>query len=611
MGQLQVISERDGLGAVGARLSALLPPDYIVLVGPKVCPEHVAMVVIGPQWLTILGVWPQAAAARKGLRWPRWLAWREAWLRRRRQPAEERAARAVRGLLRQVMPTEQPTPAMQYVWLAPPGDSAPSPASPALSVEGVASMLSVLPVMEAALPAEMREAIADALQEGPLLVGQRTQQPFVFRHGVFLGSGHKVWTVRGALRHMARDPEDGIYHLRNGTLVQWLEEEGALRLAGVAREALRQAGADERRALADFLLNTGLVRRPRLVVRPRRLDLGYILAGEAATATLRVRRGRGRGYLYGAAAPRDGWLRVDPQALQDGKLEATVTAQTSRQLLRPQGTQSAIALTTNASEEPREVPVRLRVVGQPTALNRSVLRPLVGLLAAGALGALVGWAFGARVVTLPGWVSGLGLPEVPIAWAWAGIVGFFWALLGLLRGLLQPAALPTLAALGRWLLATALWALALALVGVAVYGTLALFYPELGLAFSTELAGSVALAGVALAIIPATASRPRTQPLALGPAGRRARRDWLAAAGIVLLFALLFAGSVTRPAWQKLDVSGPQDAAQRWAGEQRTALQQGIDRLIERYYMWRYDRRQPVQPTTVPARPKPTRTPAP
>ena len=44
---------------------------------------------------------------------------------------------------------------------------------------------------------------------------QHSNEPFVFRSGGLFHSGKQVKSIRAAIKHMDRYPEDGIYHLRN------------------------------------------------------------------------------------------------------------------------------------------------------------------------------------------------------------------------------------------------------------------------------------------------------------------------------------------------------------------------------------------------------------
>ena len=163
-----------------------------------------------------------------------------------------------------------------------------------------------------------RSAVAHALLERKLSPTQRTSEPFVFRTGSRLGSGKKVWTIQAAVEYMDRHPQDGIYHLDNGTLAAWLEAQGAVHLAQEARDVLRTRESDPRVPLERFLLSTGLVDRPRLHVRPKPVDLGSVISGSACNASVQIRKGPGRGYLFGAISSSEPWLRVEPHTFTGG-----------------------------------------------------------------------------------------------------------------------------------------------------------------------------------------------------------------------------------------------------------------------------------------------------
>ena len=157
---------------------------------------------------------------------------------------------------------------------------------------------------------------------------QHTNEPFVFRSGGLFHSGKQVKSIHAAIKHMDRYPEDGIYHLRNGTLAQWLDDQGAEDLAKLAREVVRKRETDPRVTLETFLIGTGLVRRPRLSLRPKAMALPYILSGQKAECLLRVRKGRGRGYLFGGLHTSQPWLRVDPARFSGKPLESVISVST-------------------------------------------------------------------------------------------------------------------------------------------------------------------------------------------------------------------------------------------------------------------------------------------
>ena len=230
---------------------------------------------------------------------------------------------------------------------------------------------------------------------------QRAPKPFVFRSGGLFGSGTKVRTIRAAVKYMDRHPDDGIYHLRNGTLAQWLEDQEADELAGLARRVATERQTDPRVPLETFLIGTGLVRRPRLALHPRKVRMGYILAGQSSSCDLQVKKGRGRGYLFGRLHSTVPWLSLDPIALSGRPLKVRVGVTTETLPISKAPQEAQITVESNATEEPVAVPVRFRVMGMPSQLNRYLLRPLAGLLAGGFIGAVLGWLLG---------LSGVGLP---------------------------------------------------------------------------------------------------------------------------------------------------------------------------------------------------------
>jgi hypothetical protein len=333
-------------------------------------------------------------------------------------------------------------------------------------------------------------------REPDIRPSMRLSKPFVFRSGRF-GAGTKVWTIRDAVAHMDRYPEDGMFHLRNNTLIRWLEEEGAYDLAKLARSALAESSNDRRMALEIFLLGTGLVARPQLVVHPRRLDLGYVLAGEAAGKTFTVAKGRGRGYLFGEVRPGEPWLQVHPGEFAGGPATINVWANTDTLSIGAAPEPAEVYLKTNAAEEPLAYAVSVRVMAMPSFLQRFVVRPAFSLLITGLLGIIAGWFLelsGALAV----WPLGLGIPDAFSPWM---LIAIIWGFCGIIRGVMQPPAWPLRYASLRWLTRVGIWAGVMCLVGV-------------GLSLYWRIAGGTALYSIApaqavawmlvLSILPAT-----------------------------------------------------------------------------------------------------------
>ena len=53
-----------------------------------------------------------------------------------------------------------------------------------------------------------------------------------------------------------------------GTFIKWLEEQGAGQVAALATAALHRTAASPREMLEQFLIDTGQVARPSMVLRP-------------------------------------------------------------------------------------------------------------------------------------------------------------------------------------------------------------------------------------------------------------------------------------------------------------------------------------------------------
>ena len=286
MAELLLTDPWTAADSAGAYLRETLPDDYVVVASPVVRQRPMDALIVGPAGLTIL-----SEDAARGTA----------------SDAKNRAdIGAVRRFLRDEFPAIKPdircvrtAPETSHgytVWKAmTPASTQDQPLADALLAgDGAAAPWA---------DADLRRAMAVALHERRLTVNGRASKPFVFRSGGPFRGGARVWTIRGAVRQMDRFPEVGVHHLRDGTLATWLAEEGAAHLARLAREAVSQAKTDLRAALETFLLGTGLVKRPRLRIRPRVVNLGYVLEGQFGAHTAHVRKGHGRGYLFGEVPP--------------------------------------------------------------------------------------------------------------------------------------------------------------------------------------------------------------------------------------------------------------------------------------------------------------------
>ena len=405
----------------------------------------------------------------------------------------------------------------------------------------------------------VREDLAVALRDRQLTVGQRASKPFVFRSGGLLGASAKAWTVRDVVATMDRHPSDGIFHLCNGTLERWLLEEGAPHLAKLAHQAVIEGRNDRRRALEIFLIGTGLVARPRLALSPKQVNLGYILDGASASDVLRIRRGRGRGYLFGKLTAAEQWLHLAPKEFGGNAADVVVTVDTSPLLIGPEQYRADVLVTSSAGAEPEPVPVRFRVVSMPSAFNRCVLRPLVGLLLAGLLGAIIGWLFArSATVSTPELSFLSALPSVDLIWI--APIALLWAILGAARGATQPPAWPIHFAVYRWLRRTAKWAVVLVVVSaLATWG----WGRSLGVDVTRSFYLVAALCGLAAAVLPSTIGEIQTSRALRNPGLLTGRRRAVGSAvrgvaGVLLLLVLLSAPRFLLPA-----IGSPQARARR------------------------------------------------
>ncbi|MEA3407624.1 MAG: NERD domain-containing protein [Chloroflexota bacterium] len=415
-------------------LEEALPDDYFIVCGPVVWGEPLDVVVVAPQGLFVL--YPKGW---QGEIHPRL---RGAWREQRatgeviKHPNPARAARRAEKALKSFLEDEAPKGALEirhYVVLEEP--------EVAVSVHGAieppVARLGELPdrivgapplekVTEGALEdVGDRESLALALRDKRLTATQRASQPFVFRPPGFLGLGGQAHTTRQLVRYMDRCPERGVEHLESGALAAWLSDEGAPYLAELAREVVSGTVIDGRAALERFVYGTGLVRRPRIRIRPRRVDLGYVVSGEMGSARLRVRKGFGRGYLYGRLRADAPWLRVEPSRLA-GALDARIVADTESLVVTEEPAQSEIVLDCNAYEEPIDIPVRVNVVLEPAKAVQYILCPLLGLMAGALLGGVVGWALARWVLSEALWPALSS--ALPASRVWMALVGLGAAL---------------------------------------------------------------------------------------------------------------------------------------------------------------------------------------
>ncbi len=575
--------------SLGVYLQETLPDDWIVVADPVVSRREVTAIVVGPAGLVLIDADDARGSAEEA------------------EAAGATALAAVRAFLAEEYPTLRLSVTyLRAVEAGPRVTTWAAPARPSwrsLKPDGsdgpelAAAILAACPPVEPpAADAAMRQALAVALRDRQITPSQRTSRPFVFRSGSTLSGGpRKVWTIRDAVQHMDRYPEDGIYHLRNRTLEQWLAAEGAPHLAALARAAGDRCFDEPLRGLEEFLVGSNLVRRPEPILRPRRLDLGYILAGEAATGYVRISKGGRSGYLLGHLTTSDSCLRVAPETISGEQVDVAITVDTTELLIQPQPYEATVAVHVLGQAEPQTIAVRFRVAPVPSSFSRFVGRPAIGLLAGALMGGLVGlaWWIGTVLGAAPPKIGAMSVSPL----FWLAVFGILWGSMGFLRGLLQPPAWPTAYAVVRWLYSILIWSVALGLFGAtAVWCWYQGFLPG-----SHLRPGAMTIAsyyGAALSILPATlqelTAQQRSGGLADRPWRQIGRRVMWAAASAGLLVTLAIAPTFVRPAWEQATQAGlwatvERRAAALWAEAAETA-----DALARELYLLLHDR----QPTT-------------
>jgi hypothetical protein len=617
MAELLVANGWSTPDSLAMHLQEALPDEYIVVADPIVHRLALSTVVVGPQGLFVLHAKDWSGEIHPTRHGP-WREKLESGLEVRHPNPEEEARQAsdaLRSFLRDEFPALHPSVRHLVIFNKPNTRLVTSEITepPAMTVETAASAITNTEstTKEAHLDEETRTAVAQALRDRQITVSERARQPFVFRSGGVLGSGRKVWSVREAVAHMNHHPADGIYHLRNGTLARWLADQGADHLAALAREVMRQREEDPRISLETFLIGSGLVRRPRLTFRPKRINLGHILSGQNAVRVLRIQKGRGRGYLFGNLRSRDPWLRIEPSAFNGRPLNATLTVNTDTLLIGQNPQETEILIESSASGQPVAVPVNFRVVGMPSPIDRYVLRPIAGFITAGLMGAGIGWLFAASNLRAPQWfVADWGLADISAA-AWMLLIGLLWAVMGLLRGFLQNIAWPILYATWRWLFRTLAWGVALSLLVTVTLWSWQQPYSGLEIEFSQTTRAIASLLALAFSIVPAVLSeiwsaRPKPDNAVDVAAQQPTLRPVaLVSFGIILGFFMMASVRVVRPTWEQIHTTSTATTVGEWMEERWNSLEVGVNGFIDRVYIRYYDRRAPVQPTTTIA-PTPT-----
>jgi hypothetical protein len=332
------------------------------------------------------------------------------------------------------------------------------------------------------------------------------------------------------------------------------------------------------------------------VIRPKVLDLGYVLNGAPVAGLLRLQHGRGRGYLFGSLTAGETWLRLDPKEFAGRSTDIVVSADTSLLPIVTEPVRAHLLIDANASKEPIAVPVQFHIATTPARFNRIALRPLAGLAVAGALGVFIGLLFGNAGVRAP--LLDVEGPLFGDTLFWVAAIGSLWALLGLIRGAKQPQAWPVRYATVRWLRRILMWSGALMGVAVlAVWGWMR--DSDISLVFA-------ALGGLAAGILPATIGEVQAAGALDNPAKLTGRYRAMGsvvrtAAGVLLLVAFLSAPRVVVPTLESPTGREALRTVQVQTEGHWQRLNEGVGGLVTRLYLRYYDRRVPIQPTPAPS----------
>jgi hypothetical protein len=585
-----------------AHLHDTLPDTYTAVYEPTIRGQRLDAVVVGPQGLFVLhGVdWRGEIAPTPHGAWSERLASGEVIRHPNPARSARRASRALQTFLRDEFPGCKPNIHHYIVLLHPAATlnlyGTPNP--PCIRLDALGQeILSVATPNPPFGDQALRESLVEAMAERRLTRTQRAAQPFIFRSGGWLGRGEKAYTIEQVLKHLDRHPADGVHHLRNGSLERWFREQGALHLARLAQGVMQKNVWNPYVCLESFMLATGLVRRPRLVIAPRQVNVGYVLEGDKATGALRLRQGRGRGYLYGTVEPGDSWMQVDPSDLA-GSLDAVVTVDTSALLITQQPARSYLTIRSNATEKPLHVPVSVHVMPALSRLNRHVLHPALALSLAGVIGSVIGWALGPLALPAPVWLTRLTQPPLPSQVVWAVLCAAFWAIIGAVRAYAWDAAWPLVYSLKRWLLRVALWGIVLGGLAFVVPWLIDTLLPAFRLDAPVEAYGSLILLATAAAIVPGTwgdmrEAQERKNASRQGAAMHGLRRSVVGVLGVI---ALLAAVRLAVPLWERWEGQARVATAQTWVDAQWTQLGASISDLWDKMYLRYYDRRAPSRP---------------
>ncbi len=542
-----------------------LPERWTVVVGPTVWGCTLDAVVVTAQGLAVLHAREWAGTIHPAAQGDWHATQPDGATQTLPNPAEavRAAARALIKYLADEFPTLHP-PIAHLVVLTGAATPDPEPAAaypPVVPAAELATAIAdALPAAEdPTLSADAQAMLARMLWLRRLTRHQHSATPFIFR------SGATARSIAEIAVQADKVPGDGVYHLRNGTLARWFDEQGAADLATVARDVLRAFPLDTRAALEVLLQETGVVERPTLSVYPPRLDLGAVVAGSERMASFRVQQ-RGRGYLFGTLYTDTPWLHLETHTFAGADTTVLVRADARELPISARPLQGIIHLTSPVIVAPVDVPVRLHVTAAPSVAQRRVVTPLLWGVTTGALGVLAAVVLG----VLAAW------PPVSSRWPAVALVGVLWALAGLRMATPRPRALL------QWLARLVAWTTVLA----GAVALLLWLWTTLGAAVPAWTAALPFVAGACGALVALSAGRATDDATTPPPLPRERAMVWgrrtATGVAVALVAALLIAG------WQQAGVQQARQEVQAWLvarlGEADAQLGTWSSDLQVRYY---------------------------
>jgi hypothetical protein len=231
----------------------------------------------------------------------------------------------------------------------------------------------------------------------------------------------------------------------------------------------------------------------------------------------------------------------------------------------------------------------------PSPLNRRLLRPATGLLAAGVLGAGLGWLLTARGAPAGRLLANVAWLGIAPRLVWVLFVALIWAAVGTVRGATQPEAWPVSYAMGRWSCRIVVWAVSLGLLGAAIAWAWAGLRAPGAAGVPPLVNWLIVTVPVALAIFPATIGEIRAGRDMRDTSMRAIRWSFLRpllapAVAMVVALVLRLAAPRLRPLWQQVDWAGAGSAVGGWIARQLERLEKGIQTVMDDLYRRYYER---------------------